>query len=442
MKLIIRIFNIVFMAISAAAIILLFAAPAINVGVNYKVTAEQIETIFKQTSSSADEDTKKIIESIDIPEALGGESIDVGLSLRLTSKALARSVNGDYKTVIDEEFVDPNVQGLIDSLTDPLHKIVKGVIKQLLPSILIEELDKLIEENKGEETRSAAELREFAGLNNAYFKQLSEILFNALDRDDATVDSLSTVLFDELSAAVNKLRDADLGFEMPEIDSTYKSSLTATLESVLDEIGLLKEDGEHIYSLNVIIDGTIVNLIEQSKSESGSGSASGETMEEKAARLEPVLSDLIKSFLTEDVYNTIGKVLAIIFFVLIGFAAIWAFLFIYTLFRTIFASKKFYTFTGPLFWIAGVIQLVLGVGITIATSIILNGNYLSQMGGEAAEFAKNLSISIITSFFVPSIFVLLMFPLSITYGVFKHKYKKQLKAERLAAEQPAAAEAK
>ena len=103
MKTIIRIFNIVFMAFSAVALVLLFAMPTVSLNVSYSITAEQISNILPEDVTS----------QIDINRVVGDEKINLGLSLTVTPKALFRSVNGEAKTVINEEFVNGKAEPLL-----------------------------------------------------------------------------------------------------------------------------------------------------------------------------------------------------------------------------------------------------------------------------------------------------------------------------------------
>ena len=47
-----------------------------------------------------------------------------------------------------------------------------------------------------------------------------------------------------------------------------------------------------------------------------------------------------------------------------------------------------------------------------------------------ADVIDRMNISVQTSSFIPSIFYLIMIPMGIVYAVFRHKVKKQYKAEK------------
>ena len=424
MKTIIRIFNIVFVAISALAIVLLVALPTVSLNVSYTITAEQITKVIPENETTKD---------IDFKEVLGGEKIVIGLSLSVTPKALGASVTGNSKEVIDKEFIDPNIESVTNTLRDPIHRVAKGVAKQLLVKVLIQQFEDIINENKGEDSRSATQIRNASGLDDNYFKGFTEELFVTIDKPNATISGAVDVMFDKLSDAVTRISQESSGIEIPEIDSTYKSSIQSSLITVLDDANLLKEDGETLYSFDTIIDGLLVDLLRQSGS--GNEAPEGETMEEKAAQLQPTLAKLIKGVFTDEMYDVMATVLKVMLIVLIVLIAVWAFFLVFTLLKTILGRKKMWTFTGPHFWIAGVIQLVLGIGLTIATSVLLSSTALANMMPSGSENAlAGISASVVTSCFIPSILVLIMIPLTIVYLVFKHKvkveYKKELAAQK------------
>ena len=412
MKNVLRIFNLVFVAIAATAIVLLFAMPTMSLNIGYKVTAEQVQQVLPKNEETEDLDVKKVI---------GGDTIDLGLSLSVTPKALFRSVTGDSKKVIDEEFVDPNINGVIDSLRNPIHRIAKGLAKQLAVKTLIKSFDEKIEENKdSSDTRTAEQIRTAAGMDVAYFEGLTDKVFSAIEAPNASVITVGDVMFDQLKDAASKMNASGV-MEIPEFDASYKSSIRSSTASMLSDANMLKEDEETIYPIDTIVDGMLVDLI---RSES---TPEGETMEQKAAKLPSLLTDMIKKNFNDDVYNAISIVLKVMLIVIIVVAAVWAFFLVWTLIKTFFGGDKVYTFTGPLFWISGVLQIIMGVVLTIGTAVALASISASGVGGGA--FA-NMSASIVTSMFIPSILVLICIPLGIVYTVFKSRYKKQLKSSK------------
>ena len=426
MKTVIKVFNIVFLALAALAMTTLFTSPTLSVNANLTMTAEQIA---KAMPSSGGE------EDIDVAALLEGETIHVGLTLSVQSKMLVRSLSDDPKTVIDEEFIDPNVNSVVLALRDPIYKVGKGMLKQTATKNLITKFESAIDDFKeSSDSRTAEQIRLEAGLNDSYFVNLSESVFEVVTQEEATVTKVNDVMFDGISRAVSQLNNANVGVTVTSIDESYKSSLRSTTKELLSGLKMVKSDGETLYPFNVVMDAMLADVFRQTNNEE---IPEGETIEEKAEKLMPILTDFIKKTIPTDAYDTIALALKALLGVLGLFLLVWAFFFIFTLVRTIlgFCGKpKMWTFTGPIFWIFGFFQIILGLVVTVASSVLLNGEFLSSMmkGAEGAEMLKGLTGSISTSMLIPSIIVLVMFPACIVYGVFKRKYKRSLKQEKAA----------
>ena len=137
-------------------------------------------------------------------------------------------------------------------------------------------------------------------------------------------------------------------------------------------------------------------------------------------------------------YSTIAMIMKITFFSLVAFVAIWALFLVFTLLRTFIARVKIWTLTGPIFWILGLVQIILGVVLTGIISLALSSNILSSMGGaptsEASDVINNLKITITTATFVPSIILLIMIPAMIVYAVLVHKYKSGIRSNSVEVE--------
>jgi hypothetical protein len=119
-------------------------------------------------------------------------------------------------------------------------------------------------------------------------------------------------------------------------------------------------------------------------------------------------------------YKTVSGICVGLFIGIFLFTAIWLFLFGWTLFKTFF-SKKPYSFFGPIFWLIGSLQIVLGLGLTIFGKYIfptIKFN-MGQIPLKSIVFAPR------TFALVPSILFLVTIPLAIGYLVVKIIAKKQ-----------------
>ena len=424
MKLVIRIFNIVFMAIAAAAIVCLLVLPTFKVTLGYKMTPDQMAEAFPSSQSEGDDG------EVDIKKLLGDEGITLNLSVEVSPKLLFNSLTGDPQTVIDKQFIEPNVKSIVSSIKEPINKIGTGMIKILFSEYYIELFEKEIDAVKGSsETRTNEQIRNAGGLTDAYFETMAEDTYKGFNVANATVDSANNIMLNSVKAATNKFNSSNAGLTLPPVDENNKDAITDATHEMLDGMGMIKPDGKSIYPLSMVMDAMMVDAFRSSNNEKV---PEGETLEEKAGKLNSVLADFIKGVIPSDSYSTIAMVLKIILAVLAAFVATWSVHFIFTFIRTIFARNKIWTFTGPIFWILGVIQIILGIGLTVAVGYVMNSGLLSKVAGDSSEAASvisNINVSIYTSMFIPSILLIVLIPTSIVYAVFKGKYKRQLKAE-------------
>ena len=419
------------MAFALTAVITLLVMPTVRINVGYSMTADQIAQAFP----SEGEEGEGSDSGIDFKEMLGDEGISLDLSLSVDSKLLFNSLTGDPQTVIEENFVEPNVKNIAASLKKPLGNIGQGMLKYMVTAFYTKTYESAIDSLKSDsETRTTKEIRIAGGIDDDYLKGESEDVMTELNKNTATVTSLSNVMFNSLLNGTKKFNNAKVGYTIPEMGEDQRGKVKDTVKEMLDGLGMVKEDGESLYPINIVMDAMIVGVFrESSKTEA----PENETIEQKAAALDKELATFIKGMIPSESYSTLAMVLKIVLIVLLVFVGIWGLLFIYTLLRTLLAKKKVWTMTGPIFWILGLLQIILGIGLTAAVSVLMNsgvlnsiiGNSAGSSGGEeAASMMAGLKLSIMTSMFIPSIILLIMIPFMIVYAVMKHKYKRELKA--------------
>ena len=422
MKRRIKIFNFILMALAAASMICLVVTPTIKLDFGYHLSSEQIAELARGN------DEEKENSGIDFVKLLGEEGVNLDFSFEVRSKMLLKAFKEDARTVVEEEFVKPNVENMVNSLRDPFRQIGRATTKLMFTTYYISYFDAEIaiaQEVVGD-TRDVDEVRNAGGLTNAYLEELGVRAYEKAGLGNATVTAVSNEMFDSTNEATRKFNSNGTGVTLVELDESGRGTVRDALVSMFDSMGIIKEDGESLYSFEVVADAFLVDTFEQ-------GEHKDENVETKAARLNTVLANFIRSMLPEESYDMIIMGLKFLFIGLFIFEAIWGFYFIFTLLRTLLAKKKVYTFTGLIFWILGLVQIVLGVGLTVVIAILTNGDVLSKIAGDGGEAASkalaSISFSLYTCTFIPSIILLVMVPLTIVYKVNKHKYKKQLKLE-------------
>lgn len=431
MKKIIKLFNYILIAAAALSIISLIMSPTLKVSVAYTVTPAQLAEALPKTDSSES-------EGVDVTEVIGEEGITLELSLSADPKFLLSCIGTDSTTAIEQNFIDPNAKNIAQSLRKPLSGIGRGMLKYMFTKFYISSYEKAIDEVKAEDdARSATEIRNQAGLTDKFLQRYAEDLLLATDKKGATVTSVNDISFENLVDGTSKFNNANVGVVLPVPDETRRADSHDLTKEMLDTIGMVQSDGESLYPLTLVMDAMLSELFREATKKEGDPEPEL-TIEQKAAQLNDVLIKFLKSMIPAGSYSTIAMIMKIAFFSLVAFAAIWALFLVFTLLRTFIAKVKIWTFTGPIFWILGLIQIILGVVLTGIISLALSSNILSSMGGaptsEASDVINNLKITIATATFVPSIILLIMIPAMIVYAVLVHKYKSGIRSDSVETE--------
>ena len=130
----------------------------------------------------------------------------------------------------------------------------------------------------------------------------------------------------------------------------------------------------------------------------------------------------------DDVYQIMGYVALALFIAKFVFAAVWILLIIITLFRTLL-SKKPWTIFGPWFWFVGGLQIVMGIVLTYLGKIVLPSVDLSSLAALNIPI-RSIILAPRTFALIPSILYIICLPLSIVYGFFKRRVRRQIRQEK------------
>ena len=441
MKKVLKIMNLILLAMSGFAVVCFLALPTISLKAGIKLSKEQITEMIP---SEAGED------GMDIASMIPEEGINLDIGIKVPAKLALKSLTTDVSEILQEEVIAPNVENIVDNLENLIvpvgSTLLKTVIGQAYRATYEEGFRALLqaqpEDNR--DPRSASDLREAAGLTQAYCMNQAESVMTVLKGTDPTVTKANDAFFNELVLGVTKFNSAHLSWQGVEYQAEVpgneqKAELKETVKKLFDEsLKMVKENGEDLYPLDIAIKSMLVLALRQAnQSGEGGGEAAipeGETAADRANMLKPYLTEMLSEKLPIDQAEELTKYMNYVAYGLFVFAGFWALLFIFTLLRTLLAKKKVWTKTGPIFWILGLVQIVIGVGLTVAVSVALkNPSVLAQLPAESRDLMNGISLTIKTCAFYPSIFILIMIPYMIAYAVVKHKYKRELKAE---AEQP------
>ena len=414
MKIVIRVLNIIIMAISVAAGIFLFMPPAFSFNSKVTVNVSTFSQFVPQTEYSKD---------IDIPTLLGTDSIYVGLKFQLDAQGIMDMKDGD-KEKIDESLISKNLEEAINMLHEPVDLItdftIRANIKRLVSEQVTTNVDQAVQtyNQKAGVNNKTEDVMEEVGINDAYFTNFANALYDAANSDGATVDYVNEVLLDQVNEALAKAKKSGVA-DTSSFGDSQKQALSDSFMSVFSSLNLIEDDGIHLKKISAIaymyLASYLKGELKSSHDEATLERQAGENDEKYADRL---LELFIKDKMPDIFYKIVGYVSLGLFIGLFVFAGVWAILLIFTLIKTF--TKKPWTMFGFWFWIVGVVELIVGFGLTAITRIVLSNFDVSQFGLPI----KQVLVSIKTYALVPSILFVVMIVIGIVYGFFKRACKK------------------
>ena len=414
MKIAIRVLNIIIMAISVAAGIFLFMPPAFSFNSKVTINVATFSQFVPETEYSKD---------IDIPTLLGTDSIYVGVRFQLDVAGIADMKDGD-KEKINDKLIAENLEEMIGLLHEPIDLItdftIRANIKRLISEQVYANVDQAVQtyNQKAGLDNKTEDIMEDVGINDAYFTNFSNSLYDAANADGATIDSTNEVLLDQINEALIRAESSGAA-DTSSFGDSQKEAMTESLKGVFQSLNLIEDDGVHLKKISAIaymyLADYLKGQLKESYDEATLERKSGEKDEAYADRL---LELFVKDKMPDLFYKIVGYVSLGLFIGLFVFAGVWAILFVITLLKTF--TKKPWTIFGFWFWIVGVVELVVGFGLTAITKLVLSKFDVSQFGLPI----KEVLISIKTYALVPSILFAVMIVVGIVYAFIRNAAKK------------------
>ena len=414
MKIAIRVLNIIIMAISVAAGIFLFMPPAFSFNSKVTINVATFSQFVPETEYSKD---------IDIPTLLGTDSIYVGVRFQLDVAGIADMKDGD-KEKINDKLIAENLEEMIGLLHEPIDLItdftIRANIKRLISEQVYANVDQAVQtyNQKAGLDNKTEDIMEDVGINDAYFTNFSNSLYDAANADGATIDSTNEVLLDQINEALIRAESSGAA-DTSSFGDSQKEAMTESLKGVFQSLNLIEDDGVHLKKISAIaymyLADYLKGQLKESYDEATLERKSGEKDEAYADRL---LELFVKDKMPDLFYKIVGYVSLGLFIGLFVFAGVWAILLVITLLKTF--TKKPWTIFGFWFWIVGVVELVVGFGLTAITKLVLSKFDVSQFGLPI----KEVLISIKTYALVPSILFAVMIVVGIVYAFIRNTAKK------------------
>ena len=403
MKIVVRLLNVLIMALSLAAAVLLFVMPAFSFNSNIALDVNKFSEFVPKTDYTSE---------LRVADSLGTDQIQVAIKFKMNLGGVAKSMSGN-RDVINSNIVSQNVDDIVDTLHEPVDLITDYSIRAIIKSTIKAEITKQIENAKDSSSSStAAEIMEESNINDEYFTNFSYELYNSTNEDGATTESVSNVLYWQINEAINKAQQAGQPIDGSKFTDKM-NEINTNMAKVLNDLKLVKSDGTLVKLSEVSYFYLSNYLKEQLKDKVDAAELeqkSNETLPDYADRM---ISAYVLTQMPDVFYKSVGGVCIGLFIGIFLFTAIWLFLFVWTLLKT-FAKKPF-TFFGPIFWIVGSLQLVLGIGLTIFGKFILPKININM--GQIP--IKSFVVAPRTYALVPSILFLVAIPVAVGYFIFK-----------------------
>ena len=357
MKLISRIMHLIVAASALVATILLFSLSPLSFNSKVVVDVETISKLVPETTYTKD---------IDAKELLGTDEIQVGVKFKLSLGDVNKAKNGD-KEVMNERLLKGNMDDVLNTLDEAVDVLADHSIRRALKSTIATEITNTIERAKpAEQTMTTAQIMETLDINDKYFENFANALYNEADRNNATADSVGAVLQEQTGEALMKVEKAGM-VKSGTYTEDQKTAVKENLEKILDQLDMVNEDGTikpvsdlpYLYTIK-----HIQKELSGKVSDSELSRKSGETTKAYSNRL---LETYVFNIMPDAFYNVVKYIslgISISVYVLV---AIWLALAAYQVLLFFFPAKQFGLFKGlliPFFAIAGLIQIVLGFVLT------------------------------------------------------------------------------
>ena len=415
MKLMLRIFNLVFIALSATALILLFTLPSFSLYSNVGIDIKKISSFVPET---------KYTKDLDISQMIGTDTIYVEIEFSLSVGDLHKAMNNDRET-INENLLENNITEITTMLQEPIDNIteyvVRTAVKSLIQDLITQQVKSSIEAAGG--TQNPSDIMDEVGLDDLYFTRFADALYTAADSDDSSIGKLTDVVYAQIDDAITRAGEVQEGIDTSGFDASFKEDIKSQMTDIFDELNITKEGGklEKISELSYIYFSKYIK--DQLTGKVSDNSVLNKKDTENNKTYSTRMINLFVTTLMPDMFYTVVSYVCLGLFIgLFVFAVIWLFLLVITALKSL--TGKPWTFFGPLFWIAGILEIIMGLGITIFCKFILPKMDINF--GDNIPI-KSFAIAPRTYALGLSIVFLVMVVLMIPYTIFKIDAKRKVK---------------
>lgn len=422
MKIVLKIFNLVIIALAALATVFLFVSPTVSFKSKVCVDVPTLAEFVPTTPYT---------EDLDVVTLLGTDEVQVGVQFTLRFGDTNKVMNGD-RDFVNEELIGPNISDIIDILHEPVNLITEYYVRTFLKGLIKDEITIQVDQARqryGDTGGSSTEeIMQEVGMDDEYFDNFTFALYRAADQEGATVDSVTQVLYEQIDDALAKA-DESGAVDTSGYTEDSKAALKEDVVNNLTEMQLINDDGT-VKRISLMSFNYLANYLKDELQ----GKVPDSELEMKADEDDYLFaSRLLRLFvynkIPDNAYTTMGYIALGLYIALFVFAANWILLIIITIFRTLL-SKKPWTIFGPWFWFLGGLQIILGFTLTYLGKVALPSVDISALVNMFHLPIRSLLIAPRSFALIPSILYMIIVPLAIVYGFIKRSVRRQLKRER------------
>lgn len=391
MKIVIKILNLVYLAIAAVAITCFLTKPYIDIDGGYKLQPSQITQMVKDSG-------KNDIDEEEIKEIVGETSVDVKVKAKVEVKYVLKFTDKEglkNSIAVPLEDTKADVQNQIEPI---LKKVVKKTAINITKKVVREAIEnKILELRPGSDAKL---IMDTAGLTDNYFETFANDVFQYVEEStDITVsDVMTNKVAGKMLEVTTMLKENGGMGEITDV-SLIANQMTEKIETEMKAKFLENDFCDETYKIRPIYQ---------------------KINEKVKEKLDTTVDEFSTSFSKYSLYY---------FIALVAFIAPWLALAIISIIRII-RRKKCWVKSWYVFAFAAV-QLLSGIVLTIAAT-----KFLPNVAGvlpleDFKEVLGSLSFStLVTSSFIPSILYLALIPFTIVYMIVAHRTKKNYKKEK------------
>ena len=358
MKWLPRIFNLLIAATAVVATVLLFSLPPLSFNSKVTLDVKLISKLVPDTEYTKD---------LDAPELLGTNEIQAGIKFSLSLDDVSKAKDGD-KEVMDERLLKNNLEETLKVFDQAIDILGDNAVRKALKSTVEAEITKQIDAAKPEESSmTAVQIKEYLELDDAYFINFSNNLYDEANRSGATVDTVGAVIQEQTGETMLKAEKAGMA-KSGAYTEEQKTAVKNNLITILNQLEMVEEDGKTLKPISdlpyMYFIKFVKNELKNKVSTSELAQKSGETTRAYSDRL---LERYVLNLMPDMFYDVVKYISLGIFISVFVLAAIWIGLGAYEVLCFVFAAKKIPIVKGlliPLFSIAAVIQIALGFVLT------------------------------------------------------------------------------